>query len=288
MKAGMLMLLVSMIFSVGTTELYAEELYADIEQILDVDDSDIIAEAKKLMPNEDWNRIDALNDGEKIIEVRSLLAMKAYESLRAEFVTDLKNQIAKRNDTVWEYSDDYMTVYQRESAKKYFEDMYKGKEADIHCEKVCWMEDVRYNQMFAAEYVSGCKKPDEICLNVTQIPDEWEEISLSESCSSSDSRICRMAYTTDSAQDNKQVVQTVALLVDVNNNVKSVRLSVEKMTKKLSEDRSFENAYRRDVKDGKLADSLRNDGFYTNDWSPIDAGGYVKGRRFNYSMTKGN
>ena len=60
------------------------------------------------------------------------------------------------------------------------------------------------------------------------------------------------------------------------------------MTKKLSDDRKYENAYRRDVKDGKLADSLRNDGFYTNDWSPIDAGGYVKGRMFDYSMTKGN
>ena len=171
-----------------------------------------------------------------------------------------------------------MTVYQRESAKKYFEDMYKGKGADIHCEKVCWMEDVRYNQMFAAEYVSGCKKPDEICLNVTQIPDEWEEISFRESCSSSDSRICKMAYTTDSAQDNKQVVQTVSLLIDVNNNVKSVRLYVYEEIKNLSDDRKYENAYRRDVKDGKLADSLRNDGFYTNDWSPIDAGGLVKGR----------
>ena len=74
MRAGMLMLLVSMIFSVGTTELYAEELYADIEQILDVDDSDIIAEAKKLMPNEDWNRIDALNDGKVSIEMKILNA----------------------------------------------------------------------------------------------------------------------------------------------------------------------------------------------------------------------
>ena len=56
----------------------------------------------------------------------------------------------------------------------------------------------------------------------------------------------------------------------------------------LSDDRKYENAYRRDVKDGKLADSLRNDGFYTNDWSPIDAGGYVKGRGGFYSTAREN
>lgn len=279
-------LLVSMIFSVKPTD-----LYADIEQVLNVD-SDIVAEAKKMMPNEDWNRIDALNDDEKIMEVRSLLAMKAYESLRGEFLTDLKKQIVKRNDTVWEYSDDYMTVYQRESARKYFEDKYNGKGADIHCEKVCWMKDVRYNQIFATEYVQNyeeiCLKKDEICLNVTQNPDEWEEISLKETCTSNDSNICSMVYTTNSVQDNKQIVQTVSLLNDMNNNTRFVRLSVEVVTKKLSEDRGFENAYRRDVKDGKLADSLRNDGFYTQDWSPVDAGGHMKKKVFSYSSTVEN
>ncbi|MBQ1997804.1 MAG: hypothetical protein II238_05145, partial [Alphaproteobacteria bacterium] len=46
----------------------------------------IIAEAKQLMPDEDWAKIDAMDGDKKLIYVRNLLAVKAYETLRKEWM----------------------------------------------------------------------------------------------------------------------------------------------------------------------------------------------------------
>lgn len=59
-----------------------------------------------------------------------------------------------------------------------------------------------------------------------------------------------------------------------------------KKQKKLSHDRELENASRRDDKNSKILDSLQNNGRFTKKWSPVDAGGRVQSKQFDFFWQK--
>ena len=254
----------------------------------------IIAEAKQLMPDEDWAKIDAMDGDKKLIYVRNLLAVKAYETLRKEWMDDFKAQVEKRNDTVWESGDESNALYMRESAKKYYANEHK--DADIHCEKMCFIPG-RWGKD-AVAYFDGCEDADKWCVNVTQIPDEYEELWFHETSNETPeqeavgSTVRKMMYLKDSFIKNKQIVYDAYLIYDdvsfdtddeYSHTNQSITLRVGKETKKLSDDRELENASRRDDKNGKILDSLQNNGRFTKKWSPADAGGHYQAREFDFS-----
>lgn len=253
----------------------------------------IIAEAKQLMPDEDWAKIDAMDGDKKLIYVRNLLAVKAYETLRKEWMDDFKAQVEKRNDTVWERGDESNALYMRESAKKYYANEHK--DADIHCEKMCFIPG-RWGKD-AVAYFDGCEDADKWCVNVTQIPDEYEELWFHETSNETPeqeavgSTVRKMMYLKDSFIKNKQIVYDAYLIYDdvsfdtddeYSHTNQSITLRVGKETKKLSDDRELENASRRDDKNGKILDSLQNNGRFTKKWSPVDAGGHYQAREFDF------
>ena len=245
----------------------------------------IIAEAKQLMPDEDWEKIEAMDGNKKLIHVRNLLAVKAYETLRKEWMDDFKAQVAKRNDTVWGTEDESSVLYQRETAKLFYLQEYEG--ADVHCEKVCYVIPDNWYGKLATAYFVGCKDSGKICLNVTQIPDAWEEIWLREDFGNGEEYSARsLIYIVDSVADNTQIMLSAELQYDVevsdDSGAQSVILVITKETKKLSEERNFQNASRRDNKNGKMKDMLKHNGFVTKKWSPVSAGGRVQSRKFNF------
>ena len=117
----------------------------------------IIAEAKQLMPDEDWAKIDAMDGDKKLIYVRNLLAVKAYETLRKKWFDDFKAQVKKRNDIVWGVGDDTWKVYQRSSAKKFV--INEHDDAELHCEKTCALYDVKYDDYFM---IMEIQKPEDL------------------------------------------------------------------------------------------------------------------------------
>lgn len=245
----------------------------------------IIAEAKQLMPDEDWAKIDAMDDDKKLIHVRNLLAVKAYETLRKEWMDDFKAQVAKRNDTVWEIEDEDSVTYQRETAKPFNEQEYEG--ADIYCEKVCYVMTDRWFEKVSTAYFEGCKDSGEICFNVTQIPDDWEEVYLYDySFDDKGNASRRLRYVVDSVADDMQIMLSAGIRYYVGGGddfaTQHVFLDITKETKKLSDERKFQNASRQDIKNGKMLDGLKNNGFYTKEWSPVSAGGRVQSREFDF------
>lgn len=253
----------------------------------------IIAEAKQLMPDEDWTKIDAMEDDKKLIYVRNLLAVKAYETLRKEWMDDFKAQVAKRNDTVWESGDDTWKVYQRSSAKKFV--IEEHEDAELHCEKTCALYDIRYHDYFNSAYFDGCLSPGKQCWNVTRIPDDWEEVWLEEECGYDDaddvgSGACSIMYVIDSVTDNTQIFLSAFMqydkAIDDYSSEQSIIVSVAKETKKLSDERKFQNASRQDIKNGKMLDGLKNNGVYTKKWSPVSAGGRLQSKHFDFFWQK--
>ena len=254
----------------------------------------IIAEAKQLMPDEDWAKIDAMDGDKKLIYVRNLLAVKSYETLRKEWMDDFKAQVAKRNDTVWESGDESNAHYMRESAKKYYADEHK--DADIHCEKICWIPWPGGGKD-AVAYFDGCEDADKWCVNVTQIPDEYEEFWFHDTSNETPeqeevgSSVRTMTYVKDSLKKDSQIEYSAYLIYDdvlfdldeeYSYASQSITLRVGKETKVLSHDRELENASRRDDKNGKILDSLKNNGRFTKKWSPVDAGGHYQAREFDF------
>lgn len=246
----------------------------------------IIAEAKQLMPDEDWEKIEAMDGNKKLIHVRNLLAVKAYETLRKEWMDDFKAQVAKRNDTVWESGDEYSKVYQRNSAKKFV--IEEHEDAELHCEKTCALYDIRYHDYFYSAYFDGCPSPGKQCWNVTRIPDDWEEVwFLEENPGDSDeSGVRDIIYVVDSVVDNTQTILYATMQYDAglgdDFGAQSIFLIVGSETKKLSEERKIQNASRQDIKNGKMLDGLKNDGRFTKKWSPVSAGGRVQSRMFDF------
>lgn len=245
----------------------------------------IIAEAKQLMPDEDWEKIEAMEGDKKLIHVRNLLAVKAYETLRKEWLDDFKAQVAKRNDTVWQMEGNTWATYQREGAKLFNAQDYKG--ADIHCEKVCYVKTDEWFEPLAVAYFAGCKDSGKVCLNVTQIPDDWEEVWFQEDFGDGEDYSARkLIYIIDSVVDNTQIILSVSMQYDFGIGDgfggQSVFLKIGKETRVLSDERKFQNASRLDNKNGKMKDGLKHNGFFTKDWSPVSAGGRVQSRRFDF------
>ena len=291
-------LFVLFVFNVNAKDLYDSGLdkFQNAQSIISKstlpnnDQTDaIIAEAKQLMPDEDWAKIDAMEGDKKLIHVRNLLAVKAYETLRKEWMDDFKAQVAKRNDTVWEIEDEDSVTYQRETAKLFNAQEYEG--ADIQCEKVCYVMTDRWFDELATAYFAGCKDSGEICYNVTQIPDDWEEVYINEYVFDDKDHISRsLNYVVDSVADDMQIVLSAGIQYDVgvgdDFGAQSVFLDITKITKKLSRDRELQNASRRDYKNGKMKDMLEHDGFVTKKWSPVDAGGRIQSKQFDFFWQK--
>lgn len=249
----------------------------------------IIAEVKQLMPDEDWVKIDAMENDKKLIYVRNLLAVKAYESLRKEWFDDFKAQVKKRNDIVWGVGDDISKVYQRSSAKKFV--IEEHEDAQLHCEKTCALYDVKYDDYFNSAYFDGCPSPGKQCWNVTQIPDDWEEVWFLEDASKDDDNgVSEIIYVVDSFVDDTQTILYATMQYDTavgeDSGSQSIFLIVGKETKKLSDERKFQNASRQDIKNGKMLDGLKNKGVYTKDWSPVAAGGHYKSKQFDFFWQK--
>lgn len=253
----------------------------------------IIAEAKQLMPDEDWEKIEAMDGNKKLIHVRNLLAVKAYESLRKEWLDDFKAQVAKRNDTVWKRGDESNAQYMRESAKKYY--AKEHKDADIHCEKICFVPRGRGKESVA--YFDGCEHADDFCVNVTQIPDEYEEFWFRETSNETPEQeavgpsVRRMTYVKDFFIEDKQIEYEAYLIYnDISFDSddeysyanQSIKLRVGKETKVLSHDRELANASRRDDKNGAILDVLQNDGRSTKKRSSVDAGGLYQAENFDF------
>ena len=205
--------------------------------------------------------------------------------------TDFVEESKKRNMEIWESEGSEFSavfVLVNDEAKKYYlENDYPG--AEYHCENVC------YEGEFAVAYYDGCKKADKICENVTQIPDDWEEIRFQEEFGTNvddlvmaDAR--SVIYVKDSVLNNTRTVysafvqQDSGLLLDqgARSNVVSAILSVEKEVKSLSEARRLKNTERKEVKQGKRRDALMHNGFYTKKWSPVDVGGKVDMRVYDF------
>ena len=249
----------------------------------------IVAEAKQLMPDEDWAKIDAMEDDKKLIYVRNLLAVKAYETLRKEWFDDFKAQVKKRNDIVWGVGDDTWKVYQRSSAKKFV--INEHDDAELHCEKTCALYDVKYDDYFNSAYFEGCPSPGEQCWNVTRIPDDWEEVWFLEDANKDDDNgVSEIIYVVDSFVDNTQTVLYATMQYDAGAGedyaAQSIFLIVGKETKKLSDERKFQNTSRQDIKNGKMLDGLKNNGVYTKDWSPVAAGGHYQSKQFDFFWQK--
>lgn len=247
---------------------------------------EIIAEAKQLMPDENWAEIDALDKEAKITRVRSLLAVKAYEAIREEWLNDFKAEVEKRNDKIWEIKTDDSVHYLRETAKQYYGDGDEHHDIQEHCEKVCYVQRNFYEKE-AVAYFDGCEDSGELCENVTPIPEDWEELWWQEDFVDVDESVIRsLYYLKESAKDNTHVEYTAWLsddfAVDAELSVQAISLQVGKMTVNFSKERGYKNAERRDVINGKRLDALKNNGVYTKKWSPVAAGGYYQSKNFDF------
>ena len=267
---------------------------SDMKNMSDTERKQMIQDIRNVIPDEDvWEQFDKLTEDSQMVFLRSVLAEKTYESIKAAWMNDFMEESKKRNRKIRIPIDEDDNVFMMLDYPNM--DMFlfdDNPNAQKHCEKVCY-EITNWFEKTAGAYYPECEDKGEMCWNVTPIPDDYEEISLMEDNSRGEGNVLKtLVYAKDSLHDDKHVVYDVSFdsdgvvslsTIDGEQSViSSYFLVIGYMESSFKQEREYWNRDLMDIKNGKMKDLLKNDGFIPKKWQRFMPAVRMKSVTYDY------